>query len=207
MERYVVAVTGGIASGKSAFADFLHAAGAALIDADVVAREVVAVGSPALTEIAAHFGAGILLPDGNLDRAALRARVFENADERVWLEGLLHPLIRARMRAQAEAAEAPYVVAVIPLLAEGGGRKNYPWVDRIAVVDVPESVQAERLMSRDKTDAALAQKMIAAQATRAQRLGIADDVVNNASTLDALQRSARCLDVLYRNLAAVEMST
>ena len=203
MDRFVVAVTGGIASGKTAFAEALHRFGADLIDADVVAREVVEPGSEALTRIAEHFGPELLLPDGRMDRVAMRARVFADGAARTWLEGLLHPLIRARMQALAVASGAPYVVVVIPLLAEGGGRKNYPWVERIAVVDVPESVQAERLMARDKTDADMARKMIAAQATRAQRLAIADDVVSNTSTLARLEGVARNLDVLYRSLAVV----
>lgn len=203
MDRFVVAVTGGIASGKSAFADALNRFGADLIDADVVAREVVEPGSEALGRIAEHFGPEFLLPDGRMDRVAMRARVFADGDARAWLEGLLHPLIRARMQTLAAASDAPYVVAVIPLLTEGGGRKHYPWVERIAVVDVPESVQAERLMARDKTDADMARKMIAAQATRAQRLAIADDVVSNTSTLARLESVARNFDVLYRSLAVV----
>ena len=203
MDRFVVAVTGGIASGKTAFADALNQFGADLIDADVVAREVVEPGSEALTRIAEHFGPELLLPDGRMDRVAMRARVFADESARMWLEGLLHPLIRARMQALAAASDAPYVVVVIPLLAEGGGRKNYPWIERIAVVDVPESVQAERLMTRDKADADMARKMIAAQATRAQRLAIADDVVSNTSTLAHLEGVARNLDVLYRSLAVV----
>ena len=203
MDRFVVAVTGGIASGKTAFAEALHRFGADLIDADVVAREVVEPGSEALTRIAGHFGPELLLPDGRMDRVAMRAHVFADETARTWLESLLHPLIRARMQALAAASGAPYVVVVIPLLAEGGGRKNYPWVERIAVVDVPESVQAERLMARDKTDADMARKMIAAQATRAQRLAIADDVVSNTSTLARLEGVARNLDVLYRSLAVV----
>lgn len=204
MKRFVVAITGGIASGKTAFAESLRGHGAALIDADVVAREVVEPGAPALAEIAAHFGQDMILPDGQLDRVAMRAHVFANPDERKWLEGLLHPLIRARLLSLADASTAPYVVAVIPLLTEGGGRKNYPWVDRIAVVDVPESLQAERLMTRDKTDAEMARKMISAQATRDQRLVIADDLVSNTSTLAQLERSANCFDLLYKKLALAE---
>ena len=204
MPNYVVAVTGGIASGKTAFAEYLHAQGAALIDADVVSRELVEPGEPALAAVAAHFGQDILNADGSLDRAALRMRVFDDAVERKWLEDLLHPMIRARMRALADASTAPYVVVVIPLLTEGGGRKHYPWVNRIAVVDVSESVQAERLMARDKADIELARKMIAAQATREQRLAIADDVVSNTASLAQLECSAKNLNVLYRMLAENE---
>ncbi len=204
MPNYVVAVTGGIASGKTAFAEYLHAQGAALIDADVVSRELVEPGEPALAAVAAHFGQDILNADGSLDRAALRMRVFDDAVERKWLEDLLHPMIRARMRALADASTAPYVVVVIPLLTEGGGRKHYAWVNRIAVVDVSESVQAERLMARDKADIELARKMIAAQATREQRLAIADDVVSNTASLAQLECSAKNLNVLYRMLAENE---
>lgn len=204
MPNYVVAVTGGIASGKTAFAENLHAQGAALIDADVVSRELVEPGEPALAAVAAHFGQDILNADGSLDRAALRMRVFDDAVERKWLEDLLHPMIRARMRALADASTAPYVVVVIPLLTEGGGRKHYAWVNRIAVVDVSESVQAERLMARDKADIELARKMIAAQATREQRLAIADDVVSNTASLAQLECSAKNLNVLYRMLAENE---
>ena len=198
---FCVGLTGGIASGKSALADRLRARGAFLADADVIAREIVMPGQPALAEIAAHFGDGVLQADGSLDRAALRQRVFGNAAERKALEAITHPRIRATLHDACMTAVAPYAVAAIPLLAEGGGRTAYPWLNRIVVVDVPVELQRARLLARDGIDAALADGMIAAQATRAQRLAIADDVVANTRTLAALDEAADTLDRLYRGLA------
>lgn len=200
---FCVGLTGGIASGKSALAERLRARGAFLADADVVARRIVMPGQPALADIAARFGAAILQADGSLDRAALRRRVFDDPAERRALEGITHPRIRAALHDACMAADAPYAVAAIPLLAEGGGRAAYPWLDRIVVVDVPMALQHARLIARDGIDAALADGMIAAQATRAQRLAIADDVVANGGSLEDLDAGAAALDRLYRELAAV----
>ncbi|MBS0199337.1 MAG: dephospho-CoA kinase [Proteobacteria bacterium] len=200
---FCVGLTGGIASGKSALADRLRARGTFLADADIIAREIVMPGQPALAEIAAHFGSDVLQSDGSLDRAVLRQRVFGNLDERRALEAITHPRIRAALHDACMTAAAPYAVAAIPLLAEGGGRTAYPWLDRIVVVDVPVELQRARLLARDGIDAALADGMIAAQATRAQRLAIADDVVENNGTLAALDEAADALDRLYRGLAAL----
>ena len=200
MATFHVGLTGGVASGKSALADRLAALGAFVSDADVLARALVEPGQPALARIMMAFGSGVLGADGRLDRGGLRARVFGDDAARKQLEGILHPAIRAELQRQCAAAEAPYAVAVVPLLAEGGGRTAYPWLDRIVVVDVPESVQRDRLMQRDHVDAALAEKMLAAQATRAQRLAIADDVVENTASLEALDGAAARLDGLYRGL-------
>ncbi|MBS0216635.1 MAG: dephospho-CoA kinase [Proteobacteria bacterium] len=200
---FCVGLTGGIASGKSALADRLHARGAFLADADVIAREIVAPGQPALAEIAAHFGNDVLQADGSLDRAKVRQRVFGAPAQRKALEAITHPRIRVALHDACMAADAPYAVAAIPLLAEGGGRTAYPWLDRIVVVDVPAELQRARLLARDGIDAALADGMIAAQATRAQRLAIADDVVENSGTLEDLDRAADALDRLYRSLAEI----
>ncbi|MGG6461894.1 dephospho-CoA kinase [Solilutibacter silvestris] len=198
---FCVGLTGGIASGKSALADRLRARGAFLADADVIAREIVAPGQPALVEIAAHFGKDVLQADGGLDRAAMRQRIFDNPAERKALEAITHPRIRAALHDACMAADAPYAVAAIPLLTEGGGRTVYPWLDRIVIVDVPMELQRARLLARDGIDAALADGMIAAQATRAQRLAIADDVVANSGSLEDLDKAADALDRLYRGLA------
>jgi len=203
MTMFSVGLTGGVASGKSALANRLAALGAFIADADVLARELVEPGQPALAHIMRVFGSGVLGADGHLDRGGLRARVFGDASARKQLEGILHPAIRAELQRQCEAADAPYAVAVVPLLAEGGGRLAYPWLDRIVVVDVPESVQRERLLQRDHVDGALADRMLAAQAARAQRLAIADDVVENTAGLDALDAAAARLDRFYRGLAAL----
>lgn len=199
---FCVGLTGGIASGKSALADRLRARGAFLADADVIAREIVEPGQPALAEIAVHFGKDVLQTDGSLDRAKLRQRIFDNPGERKALEAITHPRIRAALHDACMAATAPYAVAVIPLLAEGGGRTIYPWLDRIVVVDVPVELQRARLLARDGIDATLADGMIAAQATRVQRLAIADDVIANSGSLEDLDAGADALDRLYRGLAA-----
>jgi dephospho-CoA kinase len=202
MARVVVAVTGGVASGKSAATAAFASRGIAVADADVAARCVVAPGEPALGEIVARFGAGALDADGQLDRPAMRARVFADPSARKSLEAILHPRIREWLQAACRDAAGPYVIVAIPLLAEGGGRAAYPWLDRILVVDVPERVQRQRLMRRDGVDAALADRMIAAQATRAQRLALADDVVVNDGPLSALEAAVARLDGRYRGLAA-----
>lgn len=201
MSEYVIGLTGGVASGKSALERAFAARGVGIADADVVAREIVEPGQPALTEVVARFGTEMLQPDGRLDRAALRARVFGNQGERRALEAILHPRIRQRMQALCQAAESPYAIATIPLLTEGGGRAAYPWLARILVVDVPRLVQKERLMLRDGIDAALAERMLDAQASRHQRLALADDVVVNDGDIAHLERAVGELDARYRHLA------
>lgn len=201
MAHYFIGLTGGIASGKSALEKAFAARGVTVADADLIAREVVEPGEPALAAVVAHFGADVLSADGRLDRAALRARIFNDEAERRVLEGLLHPVIRARMIERCRAAPGPYAIAMIPLLAEGGGRTTYPWLDRILVVDVPSATQKARLMQRDGIDAALADRMIAAQATRAQRLALADDIVVNDGDIGHLQQAADDLHARYLALA------
>lgn len=195
----LIGLTGGVASGKSSVArafEARHPGG--VVDADRAARAVVEPGTDGLAAVVAHFGAEVLGPDGHLDRAALRARVFADAGQRKALEALLHPRIREWMLARAHAATTPYVVLDIPLLAEGGGRSTWPMLDRIVVVDVPVAVQRERLMARDGVDAALAERMIAAQASRAQRLALADDVIVNLGSLADLDAAVARLDARYR---------
>lgn len=201
MSDYIVAVTGGIASGKSEVTRRFEALGVTVADADIAARDAVAPGSPGLAEVVATFGEGVLAADGSLDRAAMRQRVFGDEAARRRLEAIIHPRVRAQLRATCEAALGPYAIAAIPLLAEGGGRETYPWLQRILVVDVPTEVQQARLMARDGSDAALAQRMIAAQATREQRLAIADDVIVNDRPLDPLGPHIEALDRMYRRLA------
>lgn len=201
MSSYTIGLTGGIASGKSALAQAFAARGIAIADADVVAREIVEPGQPALTAVVERFGNEILGTDGRLDRAAMRRRVFADPGEKQALEAILHPMIRARLHELCSGTPGAYAIAAIPLLAEGGGRTNYPWLDRVLVVDVPAEMQRRRLQQRDGIDAALAESMIAAQATRAQRLAIADDVVVNDGTLADLESAVDELDARYRALA------
>lgn len=198
--RPVIGLTGGVASGKSSVARAFEARHAGVVvDADLAARAVVEPGTEGLAAVVAHFGPEVLAADGRLDRAALRARVFGDAGQRQALEALLHPRIRAWMLAHAEAAPTHYVVLDIPLLAEGGGRATWPMLDRIVVVDVPVTVQRARLMARDGVDAALAERMIAAQATRAQRLALADDVIVNLGSLADLDAAVGRLDARWHH--------
>lgn len=201
MSHYIIGVTGGVAAGKSEVTRRFEALGVVVADADVAAREVVARGSDGLAELVDAFGPGILTADGDLDRAAMRERVFSDTDERKRLEAIVHPRIRTRVRAMCGQAPGVYAIAAVPLLAEGGGRTAYPWLARILVVDVPAAVQHARLMRRDGVDAALADAMIGAQATRAQRLSIADDIIVNDGGLDTLDAHIGALDRAYRALA------
>lgn len=197
----IIGLTGGIASGKSEVARRFQALGVQVIDADVAAREVVAAGSPGLAEVVAAFGAGILGPAGALDRAAMRRHVFDDPGARTRLEAIVHPRVRAMLEAACATATGAYAIAAIPLLAEGGGRTHYPWLDRILVVDVAPDIQLTRLLQRDGIDAALARRMVTTQASRGQRLAIADDVIVNDGALDALRMHVGKLDALYRMLA------
>ncbi|WP_368562646.1 dephospho-CoA kinase [Pseudoxanthomonas sp. UTMC 1351] len=206
MADYFIGLTGGIASGKSALERGFAERGVAVADADLIAREIVEPGQPALAAVVAHFGGQVLLADGRLDRAALRARVFQNDEERRALEVILHPAIRARLHAICADAPGPYAIATIPLLTEAGGRAGYPWLDRILVVDVSPATQKARLMLRDGIDAVLADKMMAAQASRAQRLALADDVVVNEGDIENLRDAVAELDGRYRVLAAEALS-
>ena len=202
MSDYIVAITGGVASGKSTVDQLFRARGLVVADADIAAREAVAPGSDGLAEVVTAFGSGVLGADGQLDRPAMRRRVFADTDARRRLEAIIHPRVREALRAACRAATGPYAVASIPLLAEGGGREAYPWLQRILVIDVPEAVQLARLLRRDGIDEALARTMIAAQASRRDRLAIADDVLVNDGPLDALPAQVEALDRLYRRLAA-----
>lgn len=201
MSDYFIGLTGGIASGKSALEKAFAAHGIVVADADLLAREVVAPGEPALAAVVERFGRDVLQADGQLDRAALRVRVFGDPDQRRTLEAILHPAIRARLEAICRAAPGPYAIATVPLLTEGGGRAAYPWLHRILVVDTPAAVQKARLMQRDGIDATLADQMMAAQASRAERLALADDIVVNDGDIHHLQHAADALHLRYLALA------
>ena len=202
MSDYFIGLTGGIASGKSALEKAFAAHGIVVADADLLAREVVAPGEPALAAVVERFGRDVLQADGQLDRAALRVRVFGDPDQRRALEAILHPAIRARLEAICRAAPGPYAIATVPLLTEGGGRAAYPWLHRILVVDTPAAVQKARLMQRDGIDAVLADRMMDAQASRAERLALADDIVVNDGDIAHLQHAADALHRRYLALAA-----
>ena len=201
MSDYFIGLTGGIASGKSALEKAFAKQGVVVTDADLLAREVVAPGEPALAAVVERFGRDVLRADGQLDRAALRVRVFGDPGQRRALEAILHPAIRARLEAICRAAPGPYAIATVPLLTEGGGRAAYPWLHRILVVDTPAAVQKARLMQRDGIDATLADQMMAAQASRAERLALADDIVVNDGDIHHLQHAADALHLRYLALA------
>ncbi len=196
---YVVAVTGGIASGKSAVTARLQSLGVPVIDADLIARELVEPGEVALDEIVQRFGTEVLDREGRLDRRRLRQKIFSDAAARHDLEALLHPRIRERMRERILAAQAPYVVLAIPLLTASS---RYPFIDRVLVVDVPEQMQIERLTRRDGVDEAGARAVLAAQIGRAERLALADDLVDNSGSLESLAATVDALHARYLSLAA-----
>ncbi len=178
---YIVGLTGGIGSGKSTIANLFALLDVPIIDADVVAREVVEKGSPLLIKIVEHFGLHILDKQGNLDRTALRQIVFHSEQEKKWLNQLLHPAIRAEMLRQLEAVSAPYVLWVVPLLIEN---KLSEFCDRVLVVDVLPDIQLERAIKRDESKAETIQNIIAAQVDRQTRLNYADDVIENNLPLE-----------------------
>lgn len=197
-----IGMTGGIASGKSSVARAFEAHGIPWVDADDVAREVVQPGEPALDEIAARFGEAALLPDGRLDRRALRAIVFADEAERRWLESVTHPRIRERLEAtlaHLAAGPAPYHLLVSPLLFESG---QHALADRCLVIDVPEELQVSRTASRDGVDETQVRAIIAAQMPRETRLTRADDVLDNSGDPASLARQVAELDRRYRELAA-----
>jgi dephospho-CoA kinase len=194
-----VALTGGIASGKSTVANLFAELGVPLIDTDVIARQVVEPGQPALAAIVAAFGAEVLDADGRLDRRRMRERIFSDPSARQRLEAIVHPAIRAEMERQSQAAGGPYQILVIPLLTEGGRRDH---VDRVLLVDVPEELQIQRLRMRDGVTHEQAQASLDAQATRAERLALADDVVRNSGQVDDLRKMVAELHEQYLALAA-----
>ena len=196
----VVGLTGGIGSGKTAVSDAFARRGAAVIDTDLIARELVEPGQPALAEIRARFGAEILIGDGRLDRRRLRRLIFTDPRARADLETILHPRIDAAVRERLAAVDTPYAIVVIPLLTETGGQRGY--LDRVLVVDVPERLQIERVMARDVVGAAQARQALAAQAGRAERLALADDVIHNDTSLAALDRQVEALHQSYLRGAA-----
>ena len=198
----VIAMTGGIAAGKSAVAKRFEALGVRVHDADVAAREVIEPGTAGLAAIVEAFGADVLDDSGRLDRRAMRQRVFADSSARQALEAIIHPRIRQWLRERALADRGPYCLLAIPLLAEN--IEHYRWVDRVLLVDAPESVQMARLMARDGIDETLARKMLAQQASRAERLALADDVIENDGDETALDTAVAALHQRYLELARQE---
>jgi dephospho-CoA kinase len=195
----LIALTGGIASGKSAVAALFAEKGVPVFDTDQIARDVVEPGTPALAQIVAEFGSDVLGADGRLDRKRMREIVFAVAEKRTRLEAITHPAIRAELARRSREADGLYQIHVIPLLIESGRAEAY---DRVLVVDVPEETQIQRLQQRDGTDEDGARRILAAQATRAERLSAADDVIVNTGTLEDLRGFVDTLHENYEMLAA-----
>lgn len=194
---WILGLTGGIGSGKSAVATHFGNLGVHLVDADHAARWVVEPGRPALAQITEHFGRDVLQADGQLDRATLRQRIFEHPEERRWLENLLHPLIGEEIVRDLASAQSPYAILVSPLLIESG---QHRMTHRVLVVDAPEAVQIQRTMARDKVSEEQVGAILKAQASREKRLEAADDVLVNDRDLEWLQREVERLHAFYLTL-------
>jgi len=197
---FVVGLTGGIGSGKSTVAELFVAAGAALVDTDAIAHELTAPGGAALPELIAAFGPEIIDGRGALDRAAMRRRAFAEPAAKARLEGILHPLIRRLAAERCRQASTPYVVLAVPLLVESGNYRQR--CDRVLAVDCPESRQIERVMARNGLAENEVKAIMAAQATRQQRLAAADDVVLNDAGLTTLSPQVAELHQKYLRLSA-----
>ncbi len=196
----IIGLTGGIGSGKSAAADLFSAHGITVVDADIAAREVVEPGTGCLDAITKHFGADILLPNGELNRRALREIIFNDPQAKAWLEALLHPAIRELIIQQLNEAPSPYVLLVSPLLLE---TDQHQLTSRIVVIDCDESEQIQRAAARDNSDAERIKAIMATQLTRSQRLAKADDILHNHGSLEDLAQQVDALHQQYLQLARV----
>lgn len=197
---YVVAITGGIGSGKTTVANQFAALGIEVVDADLIARDVVAPGTPALAAITSHFGPEILTEQGLLDRRVLRERIFSDPAAKSWLNALLHPIIRSEMLRQCAAVSSPYCLLVVPLLVEN---RLSELADRVLVIDVDEATQIERTCRRDGVSRAQAQAILASQANRTERLAMADDVLDNQSgTTETIRERILALHETYLAFAS-----
>ncbi|MEO3740654.1 dephospho-CoA kinase [Kosakonia oryzendophytica] len=191
---YTVALTGGIGSGKSTVANAFAALGVNVVDADIIARQVVEPGSHALSAIAEHFGADMILADGSLNRRLLRERIFASPADKRWLDELLHPLIHQQTQSKIAQATSPYVLWVVPLLVEN---QLHHKADRVLVIDVLPETQISRTMQRDGVSREHAKNILAAQATREARLAVADDVIDNNGAPDAIASDVARLHTAY----------
>ncbi len=198
----IIGLTGGIGSGKSEVSSRFEKLGITVIDADVVAREVVTLGKPALNTITEHFGSSILLADGNLDRKKLREVIFENPSEKLWLENLLHPIIRTEIITQLNLSKSPYAILASPLLLE---TNQHELVDRILVVDADEALQLTRASLRDASNEEQIKKIMLTQMSRSERCSNADDIIHNHGNLLELEQQVQNLHEQYLKLAQKEI--
>lgn len=201
MSHYIVGLTGGIGSGKSAAADCFAQHGIVIVDADAVAHELTSPGGEAMAAIAEAFGKTVITAEGALDRSAMRALAFAEPAVRIQLEQILHPRIRRICDARCTAATSPYALLVVPLLVESGLHKQR--CQRLAVVDCPEEVQIARVMARNKMSRGEVERIMAAQATRKQRLAAADDVIDNSGAHHALAPQIAALHDKYLEMARI----
>jgi dephospho-CoA kinase len=196
---FTVVLTGGIASGKTAVSDGFRRLGVPVIDTDVIARQLVEPGQPALALITEIFGPGILDSTGGLDRKKMRETIFSDRKKKAQLEQVLHPMIGEEVLKRLEQLSAPYCILVVPLYAESG---SYRWVDRVLLVDASEEQQIRRVMARDDISSEQAKAILVAQASRAERAALADDVIDNSGTPDALEDKIETLHKKYSSLGS-----
>jgi len=196
-----VALTGGIGSGKTQVSDYFASLGVPVIDTDIISRQLVEPGQPALEKITESFGHQLLFASGQLDRAALREIIFNDATARKKLEDILHPAIREKVQHQLQALSFPYVIIVIPLYVETG---QFLKTDRILVVDCPQEIQKKRVLARDNVSMEQLGKILEAQATRAQRLAVADDILVNDADIETLQHKVRQLHEQYLHTSLIK---
>lgn len=201
MSKFIVGLTGGIGSGKSAASKLFEEKNIIVVDADVVAREVVQPGTHGLTEITLHFGKNILDENGHLLRAKLREIIFSNPDEKTWLENLLHPIINTAIRRQLAAATSCYAMLSSPLLLE---TKQHLLVDRILVIDTSEELQIQRAMQRDNNNPELIKSIMASQLSRQERCASANDIIQNHGGIDELAEQVEKYHQLYLELSELE---
>ena len=201
MSKLVIGLTGGIGSGKSTVTHYFQELGIEVIDADIIAREVVAIDSPALKAIAEHFGDDYIQADGQLNRGLLRSKIFANESAKLWLNKLLHPLIRSRLISKIAAAKSSYCILVAPLLIENN---LLHLVNRVLIIDVSEETQLERTMHRDSSSLKEVKAILASQTSRSERLAVADDIINNdKASLSEIKAMVLSLDKKYLGLTTM----
>ncbi len=201
MSNFIVGLTGGIGSGKTTVANIFAAYGVTLIDADIIARDIVKPQTPALVKIVERFGNNYLGADGYLDRAKLREKVFNDSTAKQWLNNLLHPLIRSTIVKELSAAKSAYCLLIAPLLIEN---KLTHYVNRVLVVDVDEKTQLTRAMLRDNNSQTLIKNIMKSQLPRQERLAVADDIIDNTVALDKVHKQVEKLHQFYLNLASTK---
>jgi len=192
--KFIVGLTGGIGSGKSTVSELFHDQGIQVIDADTIARDLVIPDTPCFKAIVEHFGEDVLETTGTLNRTYLRELIFNDDNQRKWLESLLHPAIREEIDRQISESKSAYIILSVPLLIESD---QYDFVDRVLVIDVPEKTQLERIKARDASSEKLIREIMASQVSRERRLAVADDTLDNSGSQDTLRQQVLLLHEHY----------